>query len=74
MTIAIANLRYVEATNTLIDMDVTIDGTVMPFTYHPDDREPVSLAVKDLLNAGRYAIAPYEAPTLSSGRGSSVVA
>ena len=36
----IKNLRYIEATNTLINMDVTIDGQTVPFTYHPDDEAP----------------------------------
>jgi hypothetical protein len=63
MTLAIANLRYVDPAHTLIDMDVTLDdGTVIPYTYHPQDNAQVALAVRALLDAGAYEVAPYEPP------------
>jgi hypothetical protein len=65
----IANLKYADSTNTFINMDVTLDeatanqfhsaGETIPFTYHPGDNWPVAVAVRELLAAGSYAIAPY---------------
>lgn len=64
MNVAISNLRYVEPTNTLIDMDVggVFEGEVIPFTYNPADNAPVSKAVRALLASGSYQIAPYIPP------------
>lgn len=68
----IDNLRYVEATKTLIDMNVTLGpdyaspwhepGEVIPFTYHPDDGTPLAAAIKQMLAAGTYKISPFVAP------------
>lgn len=59
----ITNLRYVDDTHTLIDMDVTLDtGETIPFTYSPTDQAPVSCAVRDLLATGSYEIAEPTPP------------
>jgi len=62
MAVAISNLRYADAGNTTIDMDVSgwIDGETIPFTYHPNDTEPLSVAVRELLANANYTISPYK--------------
>lgn len=64
MPIEITNLKYASADNSFIDMDVAgvVEGQTIPFTYHVDDPEPLSLIVKDLLAGGGYTIAAYVAP------------
>jgi hypothetical protein len=61
MPITIANLRYADAANKTVDVDVggVIDGQTIPFTYHSDDAAPVAQAIKMLLDAGGYTIAPF---------------
>ena len=59
----ITNLRYIEPTNTLIDMTVTDDrGRSYPFTYDPNDPHGDAPKVKKLLTQGGYTIDPYVAP------------
>lgn len=64
MDIVISNLRYADASNATIDMDVSglVGGETIPFTYHPDDTEPASLAIKELLANNNYSISPYITP------------
>lgn len=62
MIISITNLRYVDPTNALIDMDVTREGETFPFTYSPTDGAEVALAVREMLANGSYEIAAYVAP------------
>ncbi|MGD9766595.1 MAG: hypothetical protein AB7U62_03045 [Pseudolabrys sp.] len=64
MTIQISNLKYADPFNTLIDMDVAgvVDGQTIPFTYCPNDGEPLPLLIGQLLANGAYEIAAYEAP------------
>ncbi|MBN9601816.1 MAG: hypothetical protein J0G33_02675 [Afipia felis] len=66
MAVVISNMRYADASNTTIDMDVAgwIEGETIPFTYHPDDTEPTSQAVKELLANKNYGIAPYVPPVV----------
>lgn len=61
MNITIANLRYSDPTNTLIDMDVSgvVDDATIPFTYMPGDTAPVSVAVKKILDGAQFEIKPY---------------
>jgi hypothetical protein len=68
----IANLKYADPTNTLINMDVTLDeatanqfhadGKMIPYTYRPGDNCPINLAIGNLLPQGGYTIAAYVAP------------
>lgn len=68
----IANLQYVDQTKTLIDMDVTLDketanqyhaaGDTIRYTYHPGDTALIALAIRKLLSAKSYKIAPYVVP------------
>lgn len=61
--ITIANLKYIDPANTLIDMDVTRDGETFPFTYSPSDPASTAAEVRDLLALGGYQIAAYAAPS-----------
>jgi hypothetical protein len=61
MSIELSNLRYADAGSTIVDMDVAgvIEGETIPFTYHPDDAAPLSVAIKVMLAGGSYDIAAY---------------
>lgn len=68
--ITIANPKYVDPANMLIDVDVTVDGfdggngvgQPFPFTFHPGDDAEITHAVAYALQG--VAIAPYTAPVL----------
>lgn len=72
METSIANLQYADAANSLIEMNVTIGddlankffaaGVTVPFCLSTDDKSPVSVAVRELINGGSYNIAAYVAP------------
>ncbi len=53
----IRNAKYIEPTNTFIDLILETDEGDIPFTYHPDDDAPASKEVKARL--GTFAIDPY---------------
>lgn len=53
----IRNAKYIEPTNTFIDLILETDEGDMPFTYHPDDDAPASKEVKARL--GSFTIDPY---------------
>jgi len=68
MTIALSDLKYSNAANTVIDMTVQIDGMFdgqpFPFTYDPNDPNPVPQMVKEALAANpSISIAPYVPPS-----------
>ena len=68
MATTLTNLRYTNADQTCIVMDVQIDGHPIlssPHSFHyvPWDNEPVSLAVREALASGAHTIAPYVAPS-----------
>ena len=58
--IGIGNARYVEPTETLIDLELETDEGVIPFTYDPSDNEPATEYVRERLST--LAPAPYQAP------------
>jgi hypothetical protein len=66
--IDITDMRYTNAEQTNIDMIIYYEGYVddegnnkpLPFHYVATDTEPMTLAVKDVLEGGPYPIAPYE--------------
>ncbi len=60
--IEIGDLRYIEPSKSLIDMNVTRDGETFPFTYSPTDPAEVAVAVRAMLETGDYEIAAYVAP------------
>jgi hypothetical protein len=62
MSIVIGNLRYADPHGVLIDMDVTRDGEIFPFTFAPDDDAPLSNEVRALLQGGSYAVNAYAEP------------
>lgn len=58
--IGIGNARYVEPTETLIDLDLETDEGIIPFTFDPSDTTPATEYVRNRLSA--LTPAPYEAP------------
>lgn len=63
MSIAISSLVYANASRTLIDMDVSVDGAAaFPFTYYADDVAPMTAEITALLAGGNYSIGDYVAP------------
>lgn len=58
----LANARYNDPSHTTFDVDVTLDGETFPFSYHPQDIAPVSIAVRAVLDGGGLSIANYVAP------------
>jgi hypothetical protein len=65
MSITLSGLRYSAPDNSTIDMMVSglIEGAAIPFTYNPNDKEPLTLAVGEKLRAlGAPTILPYQPP------------
>lgn len=60
--IDMTDMKYTNAEHTNIDMMLLIEGKELPFPFHyvPEDQEPMTLAVKEILDGGPYPIAPYE--------------
>lgn len=63
MVLVLTELKYIEPTETLIDMMVQIDrGRPFPFTYHPMDRSELTALITAELAANPQTPAPYVAP------------
>ncbi len=63
--LSISNARYIEATNTFIDLDLLTDEGALLYTYHPDDPAPACQWIKT--NIDLSAVAPF-VPTLEQAR------
>lgn len=60
--LGIKNAKYIDATNTLIDLVLETDDGDLPFTYSPKDTAPASDFVRSKLS--NLSITPYIAPPL----------
>lgn len=58
----LANAKYTNQAHTTFDVDVTLDGETFPFSYHPLDDAPFSVAIRTVLNNDGLSIADYVAP------------
>jgi len=58
--IGIGNARYVEPTETLIDLELETDKGIIPFTFDPSDTAPATEYVRERLST--MTPAPYKAP------------
>jgi hypothetical protein len=56
------NARYNTPEHTSFDVDVVLDGETFPFSYHPLDGAPLTLAIDDYIADGGLEIADYVAP------------
>ncbi len=62
--IRIENPKYIEATNTLINLDLVTDEGTLPYTYHPDDPAPACQWIKENINLEEVAEFVPVIPTL----------
>lgn len=60
--IGIGNARYVEPTETLIDLELETDEGIIPFTFDPSDNAPATEYVRERIST--LKIAPYIPPPL----------
>ena len=58
--LGIGNARYVEPTETLIDLELETDEGIIPFTFDPSDTAPATEYVRGILST--ITPTPYEAP------------
>ena len=58
--IGIGNARYVEPTETLLDLELETDEGIIPFTFDPSDTAPATEYVRGILST--ITPTPYEAP------------
>jgi hypothetical protein len=60
--LGIKNAKYIEDTNTIIDLVLETDEGDMPFGFHPDDDAPATEYVRSKL--GTFPVAPYIPPVI----------
>lgn len=58
--LGIKNAKYIEDTNTIIDLVLETDEGDMPFSFHPADDAPATEYVRG--NLGTFPVAPYVPP------------
>ena len=60
--LGIKNAKYIEDTNTIIDLVLETDEGDMPFGYHPADDAPATEYVRSKM--GTFPVAPYVPPVI----------
>jgi hypothetical protein len=60
--LGIKNAKYIEDTNTIIDLVLETDEGDMPFGFHPADDAPATEYVRSKL--GTFPVAPYVPPVI----------
>ena len=63
--LGIKNAKYIEDTNTFINMVLETDVGDMPFVYHPADDAPATEYVRSKM--GTFPVAPYIPPVIPFG-------
>ena len=61
--LGIGNARYLNAEQTLIDLDLETDEGTLPFTYDPNDDAPAAEYVRSKM--GTFPMAPYVPPVIT---------
>ena len=62
--LGIKNAKYIEDTNTIIDLVLETDEGDMPFSFHPADDAPATEYVRG--NLGTFPVAPICSSSSSS--------
>ena len=64
--LGIKNAKYIEDTNTIIDLVFETDEGDMPFSFHPADDAPATEYVRG--NLGTFPVAPICSSSSSDAR------